>query len=214
MATKVYLEVGSTKTFACAVDWPGWCRSGKGEHAALEVLGEYADRYRPVLDAAGVARPRGATTFDVVERLRGGGATDFGALSSPCALDDRPLTAADARRLAAIVEASWSLLDATAASAPATLRKGPRGGGRDRDAIVEHVAGAEEAYVRKVGLKLPHAAVEEVRAAFVEALTAARDPYPDPEAMGRAKPWPWRYAARRVAWHVLDHAWEIEDKSN
>ena len=25
--------------------------------------------------------------------------------------------------------------------------------------------------------------------------------------------WPPRYAARRLAWHVLDHAWEIEDKS-
>jgi hypothetical protein len=25
--------------------------------------------------------------------------------------------------------------------------------------------------------------------------------------------WPQRYAARRIAWHALDHAWEIEDKS-
>jgi len=25
--------------------------------------------------------------------------------------------------------------------------------------------------------------------------------------------WPARYAARRIVWHVLDHAWEIEDKS-
>ncbi len=27
------------------------------------------------------------------------------------------------------------------------------------------------------------------------------------------KGWPPRYAARRMAWHVLDHLWEIEDKS-
>jgi len=214
MAIKVYLEVGTTKTFACAVDWPGWCRSGKGEDAALETLVQYGERYRPVLDAAGVPWPRGATNVDVVERLRGGGATDFGALGSPCALDDRPLTAADARRLAAIVEASWSLLDAVAASAPAALRMGPGGGGRDRDAIVEHVAEAEGSYVRKVGLKLRNPTVDEVRAAFADALRAARDPYPDPEVLGRTKPWPWRYAARRVAWHVLDHAWEIEDKSD
>ena len=26
--------------------------------------------------------------------------------------------------------------------------------------------------------------------------------------------WPARYAARRIAWHVLDHAWEIEDRSD
>jgi hypothetical protein len=25
---------------------------------------------------------------------------------------------------------------------------------------------------------------------------------------------PPRYAIRRIAWHVLDHAWEIEDKSD
>ena len=26
--------------------------------------------------------------------------------------------------------------------------------------------------------------------------------------------WPWRYVVRRIAWHVLDHAWEIEDRSD
>ena len=25
--------------------------------------------------------------------------------------------------------------------------------------------------------------------------------------------WPLGYAVRRFAWHVLDHAWEVEDKS-
>jgi hypothetical protein len=25
--------------------------------------------------------------------------------------------------------------------------------------------------------------------------------------------WPPAYAARRIAWHALDHAWEIEDRS-
>jgi hypothetical protein len=24
--------------------------------------------------------------------------------------------------------------------------------------------------------------------------------------------WPPRYVVRRAAWHVLDHAWEIEDR--
>jgi hypothetical protein len=24
--------------------------------------------------------------------------------------------------------------------------------------------------------------------------------------------WPARYYVRRAAWHVLDHAWEIEDR--
>ena len=25
--------------------------------------------------------------------------------------------------------------------------------------------------------------------------------------------WPPRYAAARIAWHALDHAWEIEDRT-
>ena len=37
-ATRVYLEKGKTWTFACAVDWPGWCRRGKGAQEALDVL--------------------------------------------------------------------------------------------------------------------------------------------------------------------------------
>jgi len=36
-----------------------------------------------------------------------------------------------------------------------------------------------------------------------------------PEAPLKApdRSWPPRYAARRIAWHALDHAWEIEDRS-
>ena len=26
--------------------------------------------------------------------------------------------------------------------------------------------------------------------------------------------WTQRYAARRIAWHALDHAWEMEDRSD
>jgi hypothetical protein len=26
--------------------------------------------------------------------------------------------------------------------------------------------------------------------------------------------WPQRYAARRIAWHALDHAWEIDDRTD
>ena len=31
----VYLEIGKKRTFAGAIDWPGWCRSGRDEGAAL-----------------------------------------------------------------------------------------------------------------------------------------------------------------------------------
>ncbi len=41
----VYLELGSKRVFAAAVDWPGWCRSGKDERQALDALLAAAPRY-------------------------------------------------------------------------------------------------------------------------------------------------------------------------
>ena len=38
---------------------------------------------------------------------------------------------------------AFSLQRSTGPAAPAQLRKGPRGGGRDTDKIVAHVAGAD-----------------------------------------------------------------------
>lgn len=210
VATRVYLEVGARKVFASALDWPGWSRSGKTEEAALEALAAYAGRYAPVAERAGMRFPRSAgDAVEVVERVKGDATTDFGAPGTPAAEDGEPLTAVKARRLAALVEASWTVFDDVIAAAPASLRKGPRGGGRDRDKIAAHVEDAEGAYARKLGLPgwLPTA---ERRAAIVEALRAARAPRPPDLPKG----WPYRYGARRVAWHALDHAWEIEDRSD
>jgi hypothetical protein len=92
-----------------------------------------------------------------------------------------------------------------ARTAPAGLRKGPRGGGRDRDEIADHVAAAELAYARKLGIRLG-SDLAASRDAIAEVLAAPSDSL-------AAKGWPPRYTARRIAWHVLDHAWEIEDKS-
>ena len=208
-------EVGSKKVFACALEWPGWCRSAKTEEDALEVLAGYAARYAPVAGAAGVRFPKSAAdSFEVVERLAGTTTTDFGAPGEPASADRAPLTKAQAARLAVLVDASWAFLDRVVAGAPPALRKGPRGGGRDRDKIVDHVIGAEVSYIRKLGLRFRQPAIDdaggvaEVRDAILEVLRAARAPAPDLE-----KGWPYRYVARRIAWHVLDHAWEIEDRS-
>ncbi|HET9442599.1 MAG TPA: hypothetical protein VFO65_04705, partial [Acidimicrobiales bacterium] len=111
MAIPVYLEIGSSKTFACALDWPGWCRAGKGEDAALEALAAYAERYRPVADLAGVRFAKSAaTSLEVVERIAGDGGTDFGVPGRPAAADAQALTATQARRLAGLVEAAWAVL--------------------------------------------------------------------------------------------------------
>lgn len=200
-ATAVVLEVGSKKVFAFALDWPGWCRAGKTEEAALEALADYWPRYKVVADRAGVHFPKtAAAAFEVVERVKGDATTDFGAPGKVTKAEEEPLTKAQAARLAKLVEASWAVLDEVVKHAPASLRKGPRGGGRDRDKVVEHVANAEKAYAGRLGLPVG----ERDRAHIAKAIRAATKE-------GR---WPVRYAARRIAWHVLDHAWEIEDRSD
>jgi len=208
MSTAVYLEKGSKRVFACALDWPGWARAAKDEQSALAALADYAERYRPLADIAGVRFPASAgDDFKVVERVEGGSTTDFGAPQSVVRSDSKPLSKAQAERLAKLVGGAFTVFDRVVADAPAELRKGPRGGGRGRDKMAAHVLDAESGYFRTVGLKVPPG--PEARAAFLDALRAARAPEPDIET----KRWPWRYAARRVAWHALDHAWEMEDRA-
>jgi len=211
--TAVYLEVGKSKVFACAVDWPGWCRSGKTEEDALDALAAYASRYAVVAKRAGVPFPAtAASSFDIVERVPGNATTDFGAPGVPPELDVQKVTPATAKRQAALVAAAWSLFDDVAAKAPAELRKGPRGGGRDRDKMIDHVVEAEGAYVRKIGIKPPKAGDDKAEAQLREAILAVLGATSDGQPIGE-KGWPSRYAARRIAWHVLDHAWEMQDRS-
>ena len=157
---------------------------------------------------------RRADRFEVVERLPGSATTDFGAPGEVPESDSRPLTRAEARRQAEVVAASWRVFDRIVASAPAELRKGPRGGGRDRDKIVEHVIEAEISYVRTLGLRgrrpspTDAAAVATLREQLIDLLRQPSDGAPLVE-----RGWPVRYATRRIAWHVLDHAWEIVDRS-
>jgi hypothetical protein len=212
--TAVYVEAGGKRTFACALDWPGWCRSGKSEEQALEALAAAAPRYAVAVKVAGLEPPAGALSdLKVVERLPGTKTTDFGAPDAKSASDSEPLSTKRAERLAALVAAAWNVFDRVVKGAPSELRKGPRGGGRDRDKIVAHVLGAESAYAAKIGLRLLEPAAADLAAvsAFREAiLETLRDP-----SAGRTdgKGWPLPYAARRIAWHALDHAWEIEDRS-
>ena len=149
-----------------------------------------------------------ADHFDVVERVAGNATTEFGAPNIGTPSDRRPLTAAQARREAALLAACWDVLADVAAGAPPVLQKGPRGGGRDRDPIVQHVADAEKQYARKVAIDARGLDSESFRAAVLDAVRAARSGEPLVD-----KGWPVRSMTRRMAWHVLDHAWEIEDKS-
>jgi hypothetical protein len=210
----VVLEVGRKKVFATAADWPGWSRSGRGDEAAVEALLAYRDRYAPVVAAAGLTLPA-VSTVSVMERVDGDATTDFGAPGVVSRTDFRPVGQAEAARLAALVCASWDELDATAASSPAELRKGPRGGGRDRDAMLGHVASAEAAYARRIGLRLrePARGDRDAWLANRREIAAVLAQPSDGERLAEPKGWPQRYAAQRIAWHVLDHAWEMQDRS-
>jgi hypothetical protein len=208
-------ETGAKKAFAWAVDWPGWARSGKSAELARAALLEYAPRYAVIAAGAGLEPPDvDSDILDVVESVPGGSGTDFGVPSAITDADRQPVDAADAERLADLVAAAWTLFDRVAAAAPESLRKGPRGGGRDRDKMIGHVIEADHAYAREIGVRLPEPhlgerdAVDAERAAMLEVLRRPSDGVPLAD-----RKWTQRYAARRIAWHALDHAWEMEDRS-
>lgn len=215
---RVYLEVGAKRVFAGALDWPGWCRSARDSDGALDALLAYAPRYATAIgDAGGSFKPPAhASTFEVVERLEGNSTTDFGAPGKRPSADDEPLTKRDADRLVAILRACWKTFDRVAVKHEhATLRKGPRGGGRELAAIVRHVSEGDLGYQWELGGTLREATdAKEVRRVFLATL-ASRARGEEPTRKRRSGTfWTPRYAVRRSAWHVLDHAWEIEDRAN
>jgi hypothetical protein len=210
---RVSLEATPKKVFATAIDWPGWSRSGKTEELALEALAAYAPRYAIVASDAGESFDPG--TYDVVEQNGGGGGTDFGVPSAITVLDGRPVTQDAADRLTRIVGAAWAVFERVSAAAPAELRKGPRGGGRDRDKMIGHVVESDWYYAREMGLRGPQpgwddrSVIEALRASMLEILRRPSDGSPLAD-----RKWPPRYAARRIAWHALDHAWAMEDRTD
>lgn len=220
----VYLEVGHKRVFAGAVEWPGWCRSGATQEAALSALVAYAPRYQDAIQAArlGFVPVADAADLTIVETLEGNSATDFGAPGAAPSADSRSIDDAALRRLHAILASVWRVFDdAVEAAHGRELRKGPRGGGRDLDTIVEHVIEADQAYLARVSRKpvldrrdSAQVRLAATRQAVREALdAAARGLVPERGPRG-GKMWTGRYFARRLTWHVLDHAWEVEDRTS
>ena len=216
------LEVGQKRTIAGALDWPGWCRGRRDEASAITALVEYAPRYAQVVSRTQLAftPPGEPGAFAVAERLTGTSTTDFGAPAVAPEQDAEPFGEAERQRSEAILAAIWRAFDRVLGAAEGReLRKGPRGGGRDRDSIVRHVVGADAGYLRSLGQKFSQNdgaplsdELERTRAAIREALVAgARGELPEKGPRGGTL-WTPRYYVRRVAWHTLDHAWEIEDR--
>ncbi|MDP9266306.1 MAG: hypothetical protein M3O91_09365 [Chloroflexota bacterium] len=152
-------------------------------------------------------------------RLEGNSTTDFGAPAKVPHWDELSVDDAEAKRLAGIIKACWKRFDQFAEAAEGrSLRKGPRGGGRDLDKMRKHVLEAEAAYLSQLGGK-PESPAKDVPARlarvheeFLDALSGritGEIPSRGPRGADR---WPPRYAVRRAAWHVLDHAWELQDR--
>lgn len=219
---RIYLDRGAKKTFAMAIDWPGWGRSGRTPDEALAALVEYAPRYAPVAERVGLPfnKRTAVGDLDVEETVRGNATTDFGAPGVPRPSDVEPLRDLELKRLTKLLTASWETFDAAAHKAKGvTLSLGPRGGGRTLAKIVDHVMGADEAYLGGLGERSPKrssddaASMKDLREAFLAALDVVAHGQPLPNPRNTKKPWSPRYAIRRSAWHAMDHAWEIEDRS-
>jgi hypothetical protein len=215
----VYLEVGSRRTFAAALDWPGWCRMGRDQAAALRTLFEYGPRYARIVRPArlGFQAPDDVSAFAVVERLQGNATTDFGAPGLPPASDAQPVDNTELRRLQTLLKACWRAFDAAVEMAEGkALLTGPRGGGRTLDGVVQHVLGAELGYLSQLGGKLKSESAppspRPLRQAILKTLSAAARGEIAAYGPRGGKRWSPRYFVRREAWHVLDHTWELQDR--
>jgi hypothetical protein len=221
--TDVYLEIGKKRVFASTIEWPGWCRSGRDEADALQALFDYGTRYAHLLRPSGLgfAAPTSLSDFNVVERLKGGTTPDFGAPESASFNDTKPVDEAELLRFQLLLEACWQVFDAAVRQAEGQqLRKGPRGGGRDLDGIIQHVIGADASYMERIGRKLKQIEednwsdqlLEERRQAILNGLSAAVHGELPARGPRGGVDWTQRYFIHCVAWHVLDHAWELEDR--
>ena len=201
---RVVIETGQKKVFASAIDFPGWCRSARSESAATDLLLGYRERYAQIASSAGVELPSEAH-ITVIQRVQGNATTDFGAPAIVAEIEQGTGSPEQNQTYGSLLLATWKSFDVVSSGAPSILRKGPRGGGRDSEGVVEHVNTVEQAYIGKLGIKGGRE-VADRRQLILDDITAGR-------SVHTAKEWPSLYAARRITWHVLDHLWEIQDRS-
>ena len=218
MPVRAVLERGpkERKVVAYAVDWPGWTRGAKTAELALARLEAYRERYRPVAVAAKLKREFDAAgPLEVVEDMVGMTSTDFWGFSFVASsLEQDPMDEADLDRKIALLRGCWSLFDDVAGSVSAELDKGPRGTGRDRDQIIRHTLRSEsEQTAKKLGLRIAERAVLEPKALheFRDTYVATMRAYNAGEGK-RMRSWTLAFLIRHTAFHLMDHAWEMQDK--
>ena len=211
--TDIYVESGGKKVIGWSLEWPGWCRIRTNEELVVLALIETEPRYRLIAQRAGY--DFAPDDLKVVEHFQGDANTAWGVPSVLATVETRPIDAATAQRNVALLRAAWNMLEEVVATAPSELRKGPRGGGRDRDEIWGHVVEAERTYARKIGVRHKPfevndtSAVKAMRDEIADVLS--RPSNGEPLVSGG---WNASYVVRRMAWHVVDHIWELEDRQS
>jgi hypothetical protein len=219
MAVRTVVQHGpkDKKVAAFALEWPGWSRGAKTGPEALELLEVYRGRYRPVVALAGLTDEFDAAgDLELVEDHVGVGSTDFWGISfAPSSFEQEPMGDDEIDRKLALLEASWRYFDHVAARVSPEMRKGPRGGGRNRDEIIRHALGWERAdLAKRVGVEVDPI-VPPTRDGFGshrDEFVAALRTYNAEGRMARGRNWTIALLVRHAAYHVLDHAWEMEDK--
>ena len=221
-SVSVFIEEGRKKTFAGAMDWPGWCRSAKDGETALQTLLQYGPRYSELMKLAGIDfnYPPHTADFLIEEHVEGNATTSFGAPAIILQSDHLAAEERDFRLWRKILAACWDSFDASYQSALGKeLRQGPRGGGRDTEGILGHIIEGDLVYLKRMAssyrkglendLMAEHLKIRREILAVLE--TAENGELPEQGPQGGII-WPVRFFVRRVAWHTLDHQWEIEDR--
>ena len=213
---RLILEVGkSRRVVAGAMDWPGLDRWGPSEDASIEKLLSYVPRYAAVAERAGnAAEFARARDVEVVERVPGSSSTDFwGIAHVPSQIEADVLQPAELERRLDVLKACWAWFDDVTARITGELLPSGRGGGRTREQVIRHTYASEpEQMTRKVEVRTEREVVltpdglARHRQATLDAIRAYN-------ADGKpARTWPIQFLIRRIAHHVTDHGWEMEDR--
>lgn len=221
---RVTLEIGpkGKKVVAVAPDWPGLERGAKTGEEAVERLRSYMPRYAQVAKLAEMhaefdsLKNGDLKNINVVEQYPGTGSTDFWGISfASSSIDKQGMLGDELERELTLMQACWAFFDDVRRRVSAELRKGPRGGGRDRDHIVRHTFAAEQDWAKLIGVLTPDGAMltdeglKAHRAAYCQAI---QEYHAQGKSAGKLAKSPLRFLIRHTAFHTMDHAWEMEDK--
>ena len=197
------------------MDWPGLDRWGTSEEDALGKLSAYLPGTPASRNGPGWApRSRGRATWRSWSACPASSSTDFwGIAHVPSQIEREVLAPADLERRLDLLRACWAYFDDVAARVSPELRPGAAAAGAARDQIVRHVYGTEPAQLLAQGrvrteldVVLTPGGLAAHRQAYLDAIRAYN-------AEGRpARSWPIQFLVRRTAQHVMDHAWEMEDR--